>query len=303
MNITRNKKWSALLIALWVLTLLTMISTVFFEKLYRFAQTSEGIENSNVAYYKALGIIEEVLYTWWVNKYTPWNIQNISLGSFTNSGSRLTAFTGATTVPDSGKWNSPYNTDYNTISLGEPVQLVIPENINWDNIYFEFKVPIIPGTTSSSTGIDSTLSNSWLILWTIASSWASLFASGETNIFKGSEINITNNVISNRIGTSNSGSTIAFKSFYVSPLYLGTNGANCFNFQCTLKLSLIQPILLTDWRVITFLDYRISGFPSSIPSQYMDIHAEWFAYWFLRSKDVKFPQITTNTALDFAVLQ
>lgn len=49
-----HHKGSALLVALIVLTLLTVMSTVFFEKLYRFAQASNGIENSNAAYYKAL---------------------------------------------------------------------------------------------------------------------------------------------------------------------------------------------------------------------------------------------------------
>jgi hypothetical protein len=39
-----------------------MMSTVFLEKLSRFSKRSEGVENSNVAYYKALGIIEEALY-------------------------------------------------------------------------------------------------------------------------------------------------------------------------------------------------------------------------------------------------
>lgn len=63
MKILSEKKGSAILIALVVLTLLVMMSTVFFEKLFRFSQASEGIENSNVAYYTALGTIEEALYT------------------------------------------------------------------------------------------------------------------------------------------------------------------------------------------------------------------------------------------------
>ena len=59
----RNTRGSAILIALVVLIILTIMSTVFLEKLLGFAKASEGIENSNVAYYNALGIIEEALYT------------------------------------------------------------------------------------------------------------------------------------------------------------------------------------------------------------------------------------------------
>jgi hypothetical protein len=90
-------------------------------------------------------------------------------------------------IPLTGKGNSPYDKDYNTISLGEPVQIVIPEGINWNNVFFEFRVPIVGSNTS--TGVAVVGSNSGYILWTLASSGTSLFASGETNIFQGYKIN------------------------------------------------------------------------------------------------------------------
>jgi type II secretory pathway component PulK len=71
-----NRQGSALLISMLVLTVITVMSTVFFEKLLFFSRASEGIENSNVAYYKALGIIEGSLYAPGVDKYTPWTISN-----------------------------------------------------------------------------------------------------------------------------------------------------------------------------------------------------------------------------------
>ena len=80
------------------------MSTVFFEKIYRFAQASNGIENSNAAYYKALGIIEESLYTGGVNKYTPWNVQNITLeGTKSGTGRSILVSTGGNIVPMPGK--------------------------------------------------------------------------------------------------------------------------------------------------------------------------------------------------------
>jgi hypothetical protein len=301
-----QKKWSALIIALVVLTLLTMMSTVFFEKVFRFSQRSEGIENSNVAYYKSLGIIEEALYTGWVNKYTPWNILNNSHGSNTTSGSAIAVSTGWTTIPVAWKGNSPYNKDYNIISIGSPTQIVIPSGITWANVNFEFRVPIILGNTN--TGVAAWGTNSGYVLWTLASSGSSLFASGETNIFQWYKINSlvpANLRIHNYNGTTNSGSSITFDNFYTDANYLGVGGAKCGDFQCTLKLSLIRtiPTEAPDSRNMSFLEYRISWLNKAIPAQYMDIHAEWYAYGFLRSHDVQFPQITTNTALDFAVLQ
>jgi hypothetical protein len=86
----KEKKGSALLIALITVSLITILSTVFFEKLFRFSKASEGIENSNVAYYKALGIIDEALNGAGVNKYTPWNINNAhNGGNYTSSGADI----------------------------------------------------------------------------------------------------------------------------------------------------------------------------------------------------------------------
>lgn len=59
----KNRKGSAILIALVVLVILTIMSTTFIEKLLSFSKSSEGIENSNIAYYNALGSIETALYT------------------------------------------------------------------------------------------------------------------------------------------------------------------------------------------------------------------------------------------------
>lgn len=70
-----TNRGSALLISLIVLTLITVMSTVFFEKLFQFSTASNGIENSNVAYYKALGSIEEAIGTGAVTKNTPWKVE------------------------------------------------------------------------------------------------------------------------------------------------------------------------------------------------------------------------------------
>jgi hypothetical protein len=300
----RSRKGSALLISLIVLTLVTVMSMVFFEKLFRFSQASEGIENSNIAYYKALWIIETAMYGVWVNKFTPWNVKDTTdWGTYLNSWAILEVTTGSTIMPDPGKWNSPYDSNYNIISLWEPVQLVIPDGLgNWAGVIFQFRIPQISPT--SSTGVSVWGSNSWYVLWTFASSWASLFASGEANIIRWFELDGANRDLSTREGRSNSWSSVAFQDFYNGPGFLWAgNGANCAWYQCTLKLSLLRPIPTTDTnRTVNFLEYKIT-FGTQIPSQYMNLRAEGFANGFLRQRSFQFPQITTNTALDFAVLQ
>ncbi|GAB0175118.1 MAG: hypothetical protein HHAS10_09970 [Candidatus Altimarinota bacterium] len=300
-----SRQGSALLISLIVLTLMMIMSSVFFEKVFRFSQASEGIENSNIAYYKALGIIETAMYGAGVNKYTPWNIKRAtSGGSYSTSGATLEVNTGSYIVPAPGKGNSPYDPNYNIISIGEPVQLVIPNGINnWGTVIFQFRIPQI--SANSSTGVYAGGTNSGYVLWTFASSGASLFASGETNIFRGSELNNSNQLISTRIGKSNSGSSVTFGDFYFGGGFVGADGAFCSGYQCTLKLSLLRPIITANSnRTVNFLEYKIT-FPNTvlIPAQYMDLKAEGYAYGFLRQRSFQFPQITTNTALDFAVLQ
>lgn len=65
---------------------------------------------------------------------------------------------------------------------------------------------------------------------------------------------------------------------------------------------MIRNIQTSDGRSLPFLEYRIH-FDSAVPSQYMTLDATAWAHGFQRTYTVRIPQITTNTALDFAVLQ
>lgn len=54
--------------------LLTIVTTVFLERIWNFSKSSNGIEASNRAYYYAIGAIEQQLMDPNVNKYHPWQI-------------------------------------------------------------------------------------------------------------------------------------------------------------------------------------------------------------------------------------
>ncbi len=306
-----SHRGSAILVALVVLILLTITTTVFLERIWTFNQTSKGIEASNVAYYEAEWLIEDQLYGTGVTKYQPWNIETFIATGGTSTGRALYALTGSSVIPRSWEGTSTFDTDFNIITLGSPVQLVIPEGINWNNVFFTFRIPTIWGVFS---GINPANTWSGYILWTLGYTWASLFASGETNIFRWIDLGTpTATVFPALNGVSNTGSNITVLTFYNHIDYLGWgawNGWNCAWYACTLKLSLIRPIPLADGRTIPFLEYKIdlstasiTAGPITLPSQYMNIHSLSYAYGFYRSKTVKIPQITTNTALDFAILQ
>ncbi len=294
----RNTSGSAILIALVVLIILTIMSTVFIEKLLHFSKASEWIENSNVAYYNALGIIEESLFTGGVNKYTPWMIQNNSVWGFSSTGKSITIATGWTSIPSVGNGNSPYDKNWNLMWLGNPVQLVIPSGMgDPNNFKFYFRIPEVE--VGSNTGISLSMTNSGIIMWTFTSTGNSLFASGETNIFQWYEMDSSQITILSRSGVTNTGVFMTFGSFYTN------YGSVCWNYKCTLKLSMIRPITTFDNRKIPFLEYKIgiTGGAPPIPEQFMKIEAKWYAYGFMRSRTIELPQITTSNALDFAVLQ
>lgn len=300
-----TRRGSAILIALITLILVTAVTNVFLDKVLRFSRSINGIERSNISYYNALSLIEERLMSGSFTKYDPWKVTWLVDTGSTFSGRIMTVSTGSNTVPSSGLWSSSFDSDYNLITLGEPVQLVIPDGINsWNSVHFEFRVPIIGSNTN--TGVDATYFNSGFILWTFGNSGATLFASGETNIFRWLDINTPMVTIDSKNGVTNSGSAETFWSFYLDPNFVWwfSPWEKCAGYTCTLKLSLIRPVPLDDGRLLPFLEYKIT-FPwgTSIPNQRMTIQSRSYVNGFVRETTTYLPQITTNTALDFAVLQ
>ncbi len=300
-SLAKAHRGSALLVSLVILILLTIATTVFLERIWSFSQTSKWIETSNIAYYNALGLIEEQLIYTGVTKYQPWNIRNLSDTAGTSTGRSLIALTGSSIIPSAGEGNSPFDDDYNILTLGDPIQLVIPNGIIWNNVTFDFQIPRI----GTATWANPANGGSGYILWTLGYTWASLFASGELNIFKWNDINNPTTQFGTFEWTTNSGTTnYSVNTFYTTADYLGAGGVNCTAFACTLKLSLIRPILLTDGRTLPFLQYKIDFWGGNIvPNQYMILESSSYSYGFFRSYTLRIPQITTNTALDFAILQ
>ncbi len=304
-NIKLSHRGSALLVGLIIVVLLTILTTSFLEKILGLGKTSSAIGNSAQAYTLATGIIEEQLMNPSMTRQAPWNIQTrVDTGTFT--GRTLSAYTGGNNIPEPWawwvvwKWNSEFDKNWNIIALGEPIQIVIPENISWWSVNFRFRVANIPW--SSNTG---SASNSGIILWTFGSSWASLYASGETEVFRWSDITGSNKSIAGFNGITSTGSNFTFNGFYWDLVsWVWTSWTKCSGFQCTLKLSMIRPFLTLGGQSFSFLEYQIE-FPigTRVPSQYMVVDSTSSIYGYIRSRQVRIPQITSNTATDFAVLQ
>jgi hypothetical protein len=297
----RSQEGSALIVGLIIVVLLTIMTVSFLEKVLGLGRVSGGISNSAQAYALTTGLIEEQLMDSAMTKQAPWMIPTTVewTGSLAGSstGRTLAAYTGGNILPMPKKWNSQYSDEWNIIGIGQPVQIVIPNGVNWGSVQFYFRVPSIPGETSSTISTSA----SGVILWTFGYSGASLYASGETNIFKLNDIDGSSKTIDAKNWLTNTGVSIRFDAFY------NNYWSNCAGFQCTLKLSMIRPFVTTWGKSYPFLEYKIDFSNVSpvirIPSQYMILDSSAFVRGYLRSRQVRIPQITTNTATDFAVLQ
>lgn len=304
-----SRKGSALLIGLIITTLLSILVIGFLDKVLRVGKNTKAIEQSTQAYYLATGIIENKLRANETLKKEPWKIEGKTDAFSSYSGQRLVVNTGSTTIPKSWKGNSPFgNADYNLISLDKPVQIVIPDGINWNNVDFEFRIPKIDG---KSTSLVNSASQSGVILWTIGNANKALFASGwditQNGLLIGEDINKTDWKIWNKNwyyydSSSQQQKWATFNSFYSSDL-----NNKCVDFSCTLKLSMLQSVKAKIWndieKEIPFLEYRINFNNKAIPEQFMTLNATGKVANYQRTREVMIPQITTNTALDFAVLQ
>lgn len=59
----------------------------------------------------------------------------------------MEAHTGSSIIPSPGYGSSPWNKDYNLIGINQPVQIVLPNSISWNNVDFEFRIPQVEGSS------------------------------------------------------------------------------------------------------------------------------------------------------------
>jgi hypothetical protein len=285
-----NKNWSALIIAIFVTMIITIIWIFLLNKIIPLSKNVKWIENSNIAYYNANSWVEEALLymsssdpsretTW-----TGWN-------TVSSYNYKLTANTSI--IPLSWEWNSEYDKNFNKIWIWQPIQLVINNNsISWNNVIFNFKVPDLNWNWNESLSNTS----SGVINWILSGSGTSAFASWETNMIKWSEVNWVNWKIWWKNWMDLNWSWGTFSQFYTQ------FGCSILN-KCTLKLSVINPLLLSNWQIAPYLEYKIDFLWSTIPNQYSKIESNWNAFWFKRTIKRNVEQLTSNEAMDFTVFQ
>jgi hypothetical protein len=201
-----------------------------------------------------------------------------------------------TVLPQPGLWNSEYDANWSILGPGKPIQLVLSTNLNWNpsNTYLHFRVPDLDKNGIWNQTLTGSLGgNTPIINW-------SLSASGETLQASGSQI----------VATTASSGTISFTSTPWLTLSWTPNNFSAFYTTkcgtgqppCTLKLSLINTLLLTSGEKAPYLEYQ-ARFNATVPLQTAVVQTQGYAGGFRKNITRFIQQMTTNEALDFTVFQ
>ncbi len=298
----KNTQAFSLVIAMWIVILITLLAFLILEYIIPFGRNVKGLENSSKAYYQSQTAVEQALLFRSLSSTTTWDSNTIAYAPSSPIAYSYDIAGNGRILPPVWEWNSEYDTDWNIIAPGQPIQLEIGElginAIDWWNASFSFRVPNIDELTASTPNI-------WwgtgaIINWQIWSTTDLLSASGSW--ITADEINNTTPtgiLIGNRNGATLESWDINVADFYTSN--------TCATLQCTLKFSIVNPLLTQpnpsfDSVKLPYLEWRFS-FADPIPLRYADIKSSGKSYGFKKNINIKIPQQTIVEAFDFTVFQ
>ena len=286
-----NKQWFSLVIALWLIVLISVIALSVLEYIVPFSKNVKGLENSAKSYYLSTSWVEEALF--YINSRSWSQIKNES----SNSVSWLldywyNTYSSWVTLPPPWEGDSDYDIDYNTISVWKPIQLEIgywfASMFSWD--LFEFRVPDLDSLlTETLSGSSSDPVIAWQITW----SWNLI----QSNTSSWNFITVDN--INN-----NTNNPFSIPDSYIVNFYSN----NCAN-SCILKFTIIDNLDVNlSWWIwwstkAPYLEWRFDNTWASIPLRYTIIETKWNSYWFSTNQKIRFAQDTISEAFDFTVFQ
>lgn len=304
-----NKKWISLILAMWLVILISLLAMSILEYIIPFSRNIKWIENSSNAYYQTSWAIEEAL---WFTSQTPL-IDNTWHSLDPNSPVSWTwnIIANWSILPPSWEWNSEYDSNWNIIKSWSPIQLEIWNWLisDWSNVIFQFRVPDLNWNTNNTIQTLAWWEN-YIINWQLSSPTNTLNADWTLikykNIYESNNncttlwdcnIKFTKWIYDNWVDLS--WLTPTFNTFYNN---------NCQISKCTLKLSIINKLELTTWTKIPYIEWKwIFDQNNStwdiIPLRYTQIEASWKSYGFKKDLKVRVPQQTTIEAFDFTIFQ
>lgn len=308
-----NKKWFSLIIAIWLVIVMTLIATLILDFAIPFSKNIKWIENASNSYYQVNSWFEDAVF--FISKNILWSETWKTMSNTINTDFWYKITASWSKSPTAWKWNSDFDPDWNKISEWNSIQMEVWSNKinNWpltskSRIYF--RVPNLDWNWWLTLSWWNTLPIiNWKLSWENssldASSWSQFKAS---QTCKSATLNNTdcinlwiplifdNNLKWSYLDINWIEQQTDFKSFY---------DANCKNLSwCILKLSVINSLILsTNNTKIPYLEWKLDFWNNTIPSRYAEIEASGKSNWFKKYIDFSVPQKTGIDTFDFTIFQ
>ncbi len=306
-----NKQWFSILLAMWITLVTGMIAILILEFIIPFSRNIKWVENSSAAFYQSYSGIEEAM--WFISQNDLWAG---STESFEQSSQQDTAYSVESMtniIPPVWKGNSEYDSDRNRFDNNFPIQLAIPDKtpaINFSSVNFTFRIPVELESWNDIKWNDDT--QPYIINWIITgisnqngTKWdwddVPVVLNGlNSELIEKSEIWDPNISIWNKEWRTIDWATCSVKDF-IDGSWACNSIYNIYDV--TLKMSLVDQLILENGKSIPYLEYQIDFWSDSVPWRYTQIETSGKSYGFRKNMDIKVPQQATNQAFDFAVFQ
>ncbi len=293
-----NKKAFSLIIAMFLMIITSLLALYLLEYIIPFIRNTKWMENWTKAYYEANKWIEDVLFSM-KDKDAYFETGKTDIVSY-SSGYYYSLVSTWSSIPLIWDWTSEFDTNYNKISISNPVQLLLKWSIsiaNWANVKFYFKVPQFDDSWSDI--LFSWWTSIPIINWQLSSNTETLNSSWSQVMYgniNSSTWSLTTFQLSTKDWYTLAWSWKTFSQFYAEQ--------NCNNSGCILKLSVVNELKTNTWKKIPYLEYKIE-FPVwiKVANYYGKINSHWKSTWYRKDLKLYIPQQTTIEAFDFTVFQ
>lgn len=281
-----NNTWFSIVLAMWIVLLLSLIWLYLMEYMIPFSRNVKGIENASQAYYESYAGVEENLF----NVYDGNMWENHSKLFWAVQDYQYTFLWNGTVIPTPWQGNSQ-DTNYSRISQSEPISLEIwGSSFGTAGSYIRLQLKVPNG------GFFDTPLNDDIILVQLASENGSL-SSAPWELIQESDVDDTEFNLLLEDGVTLAGDPRTFREYYND---LGCSGTSA---RCVMKISVIGPLISNSWdAIIPYLEYRIES-SDSIPLPNPLMTSQGKSFWFTKNLEVFIPQRFTSSAFDFTVLQ
>ena len=287
----------SLIFAIALIAIVWSMSLYLLSFIVPYSRNVKWLEHSAKAYYLWNAAVEQAL----------WDVKHNSLwyeNSDAFSGAQDYAYdivANGTRIPELDFGNSNFDSDWNIVGFGEPIQLSVWDGLitDWSLVNFDFRVPDLnqDGNNTDQTVLGN--SSTVVLSWQLSSATNTLLPNGTGAFISASDINNpTTFTMWSLTWRELDGTTLSlFSAFYNTNCGSGNN--------CILKISTLWNMFVNDVNTTTipYLEYYVDTWPFSIPTRFTNINVSGKSFGFRKDINVKVPQLTTDQAFDFTVFQ